>query len=63
MKLILPFKWILPYVPLLPCAQVEYIEAPQPFIMGFNSAYRESVDEVNFKKLKNIYYVIELLSL
>jgi hypothetical protein len=38
---------MLPYVPLLPSTLIEYIEAPQPFIMGFNSSSRSLIDEVN----------------
>jgi hypothetical protein len=37
MKLIQPFKWLLPFVPLLPATQIEYIEAPNPFIMGYTA--------------------------
>ena len=57
MKLIQPFKWLLPCVPLLPLAQIEYIEAPHPFIMGYPSKQKMSIDQVNFfycKQLKMI---------
>ena len=46
-KLIHPFKWILPYVPLLPCSQLEYLEAPNPFIMGISSEFEDQINKEN----------------
>ena len=46
LRLISPFKWLLPYVPLLPCGLIEYLEAPHPFIMGLNSNYVKQVNDV-----------------
>jgi hypothetical protein len=53
MKLIQPFKWLLPCVPLLPLAQIEYIEAPHPFIMGYPSKQKISIDQVKFELVAN----------
>lgn len=33
--LIFPFRWHLTYVPILPYAQLKFIEAPVPYLMGF----------------------------
>ncbi|KAI6224965.1 hypothetical protein M3Y95_00808400 [Aphelenchoides besseyi] len=33
--LIFPFRWQLTYVPILPFAQLKFIEAPVPYLMGF----------------------------
>ncbi|KAI6242152.1 hypothetical protein M3Y99_00255700 [Aphelenchoides fujianensis] len=33
--LIFPFRWQLTYVPVLPYAQLKFIEAPVPYLMGF----------------------------
>lgn len=61
MKLIQPFKWLLPYVPLLPNDQLEYIEAPHPFIMGYNSEFITTVDQVRPSLEKTqIIYLFEL---
>jgi len=40
-------KWDLPFVPLLPCILIEYLEAPHPFIMGLNSAYLDQINNEN----------------
>lgn len=45
-KLILPFKWLLPNVPLLPCSQLEYLEAPHPFIMGIDADIADHINHV-----------------
>lgn len=45
LRLICPFKWHLPYVPLLSYGLIEYLEAPHPFIMGLNSNY---LDQINY---------------
>jgi hypothetical protein len=37
LQLIKPFVWFSTFVPLLPQNQIDYIEAPHPFIMGFHS--------------------------
>jgi len=33
-KLIFPFKWLHTYIPVLPDDQLDYLEAPTPYIMG-----------------------------
>ncbi len=45
-KLISPFKWFFPYVPLLPSSQLEYLEAPNPFIMGIHSEFVNQINKV-----------------
>lgn len=52
-KLINPFKWLLPYVPLLPSSQLEYLEAPHPFIMGISSDLIDQINEVNVRAMLN----------
>jgi hypothetical protein len=37
MKLIFPFKWLYPYIPILPKSKLDYLEAPTPYIMGILS--------------------------
>jgi hypothetical protein len=34
LKLIFPFKWLHTYIPILPSNQIDYLEAPTPYIMG-----------------------------
>ena len=38
MRLIFPLKWLHTYIPLLPDSQIEYLEAPTPYIMGILSS-------------------------
>ena len=33
-SLLYPFKWMHPFVPLLPTQLIEYLEAPTPYLMG-----------------------------
>ena len=47
LKLIHPFKWSLPFVPFLPTTQLEYIEAPHPFIIGCNINDQFELIQVN----------------
>ena len=46
LRLLCPFKWHLPYVPLLSYALIEYLEAPHPFIMGLNSTFLDQISYV-----------------
>ena len=57
-KLIFPFKWLLPYVPLLPCSQLEYLEAPHPFIMGIDADLVYRIDQVLFYLLLDLMLFI-----
>ena len=41
-----PFQWRLPYVPVLPDALADLIEATGPFIMGVHSSLRSQVKQV-----------------
>ena len=34
LRLIFPFKWLHTYIPILPSNQLDYLEAPTPYIMG-----------------------------
>lgn len=54
LRLLSPFKWMLPFVPLLPSSLIEYIEAPHPFIMGLNSKYIELINKENDVIIINI---------
>lgn len=45
--LILPFRWHLTYVPILPYAQLKFIEAPVPYLMGF--CYEERIPDQIFQ--------------
>jgi hypothetical protein len=56
MKLIQPFKWQPTYVPLLPSSKIDYIEAPTPFIMGYNSFYKNEIMKVNLKIIIKIIF-------
>jgi WD40 repeat protein len=42
--LLYPFSWSLPYIPVLPSAMTEVIEAPMPYIVGIPSCNFKSVD-------------------
>lgn len=48
MKLISPFKWQPTYVPILPTSKIDFIEAPNPFIMGCNSSLKDQILKVTF---------------
>ncbi|KHJ45398.1 dDENN domain protein [Trichuris suis] len=47
--LLFPFRWQHVYVPILPCTQVLFLEAPFPFIMGlcYDDSIPENVFELN----------------
>ncbi|CDW52450.1 dDENN and DENN and uDENN and RUN and PLAT domain containing protein [Trichuris trichiura] len=47
--LLFPFRWQHVYVPILPCTQVLFLEAPFPFIMGlcYDDCIPENVFELN----------------
>ncbi|OUC45805.1 putative dDENN domain protein, partial [Trichinella nativa] len=49
--LLFPFRWQHVYVPILPCSQFVFLEAPLPFIMGL--WYEETIPE-NIFELKRI---------
>ena len=42
-----PFRWSLVYVPILPAAQLKFLEAPVPYVMGW--CYEETVPESLFQ--------------
>ncbi|GAX11774.1 hypothetical protein FisN_7Lh156 [Fistulifera solaris] len=42
--LIYPFQWSLPYVPVLPAAMMEFIEAPMPYLLGIPSCNMKHID-------------------
>ena len=42
--LIYPFSWSLPYIPTLPFAMMEFIEAPMPYLVGIPSCNFNMVD-------------------
>jgi hypothetical protein len=44
-----PFKWLHPYIPVLPKNQYEYLESPTPYIMGVLSS------NLDFQYLKETY--------
>jgi len=46
LHLIFPFRWQLTYVPVLPLALLELLEAPGTFIMGCHSSHKHFIDQV-----------------
>lgn len=43
-KMIFPFHWPCPYVPLCPLALADVLSAPCPFIVGIDSRYFDLYD-------------------
>ena len=41
-SLLYPFKWMHPFVPLLPTQLIEYLEAPTPYLMGVQTHVYET---------------------
>jgi len=41
-----PFRWQLTYVPVLPLALLELLEAPGTFIMGCHASHKHFIDQV-----------------
>ena len=42
--LLYPFSWSLPYIPILPFAMMEFIEAPMPYLVGIPSCNYKMLD-------------------
>ena len=42
--LLYPFTWSLPYIPILPFAMMEFIEAPMPYLVGIPSCNYSMID-------------------
>eukprot|EP00095_Tigriopus_kingsejongensis_P005877 snap_masked-scaffold38_size502422-processed-gene-3.3 protein:Tk05877 transcript:snap_masked-scaffold38_size502422-processed-gene-3.3-mRNA-1 annotation:"c-myc promoter-binding protein" len=45
MQIIFPFYWQCPYVPLCPIGMSDYLSAPLPFVMGFDSRFFDLYDQ------------------
>jgi WD40 repeat protein len=42
--LVYPFKWSLPYIPILPLGMIEFVEAPLSYMLGVPSSSMQMVD-------------------
>ncbi|TRY69064.1 hypothetical protein TCAL_04429 [Tigriopus californicus] len=44
-QIIFPFYWQCPYIPLCPIGMSDYLSAPLPFVMGFDSGFFDLYDQ------------------